>query len=125
MLKLTFPCSNGTMRYLNPITPSCPLSGPTLWDPNSLVLSLVVNFFSRSPTQAKVCFASNRRSFKYYASMFLLMCKSKDRHSIINSSYHTYISYIFNPLLYITTYLSWLSTSYGCPSFAVLVWSYH
>jgi len=62
--------------------------------------------------------------FKYHVNMYLFICKSKGKHLVINSSYHTCILFIFNPLPYIT-YLSWFATSYGCPSIMVSMWSYH
>jgi hypothetical protein len=45
--------------------------------------------------------------------------------ALINSSYHTYISFIFSWLNYNTSYSSWFATSYGYPFVMVLVWSYH
>jgi hypothetical protein len=106
-------------------TPSCPLSGPTFWDPSSLILSLATSFFGRLLTQTRVCLAFDRLSFRNYTNTFLFMCGSNSKHSVISSSFHTCISFILSPLPYIITYMSWLSTSYGCPSFIVLVWSYH
>jgi len=112
-----FPIVDGVMRYINHVTPSCSLSSPTLWDLSGLIFSPDIGFFSRSPTQTKVCFTYNRCSFIYHASTFLLMCKSKGKHLIISLLYHTCISSILNPLPYNITYPSWLATSYGCPSF--------
>jgi hypothetical protein len=60
-----------------------------------------------------ICIAFSRCSFKYYGNMFFLMCKSKGRRLVINSSYHTCISSIFNPFPYNITYSSYLVTSYG------------
>ncbi len=57
--------------------------------------------------------------------MFPFMCRSKGKSFVINSSYHTYISFILSPLPSNITYPCWLATSYSCPSFIVLVWSYH
>ncbi len=50
-----------------------------LWEPNGLVLSQVVGFFSESPTRAKFCFASNRDPFRYHANTPPFMCKFKGR----------------------------------------------
>jgi len=76
-------------------------------------------------TQAKVCFISSKCSFRYHVNMPPFMCRSKGSHLVIRSSYQTYISFIFIPLLYNTTHPSWFATFYNCPSFTVLVWSYH
>ncbi len=116
---------DGNIRYLNPITLGCPLSSPILWKPSGSVLSLIVGFFGRLFTWARVCFIFNRCSFKYHVSTSSFMCRSKGKHLVINLSYHTRISFIFNPFLYITMYPSWLATSYGCPCFIMLVWPYH
>jgi len=58
-------------------------------------------------------------------NMFPPMCGSKGRCLVINLSYHTCISFTFSPFPYNIMYLSWLATSYGFPSFMMLVWSYH
>jgi hypothetical protein len=113
------------MKYLNPITLGCLFLGPTFWKFNSLILYLVASFFGKLPTQARVCLAFSRRSFKYHANTFLFMCGFRGRRLVINLFYHTYISCILRPLLYNTTYLFWLATSYSCPFFIVLMWSYH
>jgi len=104
-------------RCLNLVTPSCPPSSPTLWKPNNLILSPVANFFGGSPIWTRVYFAFSRHSFKYYAITFPLMCGFNNKHLIISSSYHTYISFILSPLPYNIMYMSWFSTSYSCPSF--------
>jgi len=93
--------------------------------PNGLVLSLVVSFFSESLTWIEVCFVFNRHSFEYHASTSPFMCGSRGRCLVINSSYHTYISFIISPLFYNITYSSWLATSYNCPFFTISVCSYH
>jgi hypothetical protein len=114
------------MRYLNLITLGCLLLGPTFWKPSGLVLSLVAGFFGGSPTRAKIYFTSSRHSFRYHASTSLLMCGSRGRHLVINSSYHNCISFILNPFLYNIMYPFWSVTSYnGPPFFMVLMWSYH
>jgi hypothetical protein len=115
---------NGIMRCPNNVTLGCSLLGPTIWEPNGSILTLLISFFGISPTQEGICLASNKRSFGYYANMFLFMCGSKGRHLVISSSYHTYILFIFRPFFYSITYLPWLITSYSS-SFMVLVWSYH
>ncbi len=115
---------NGTTRYPSPITLGCLLLGPTLWEPNGLVLSPIVSLFGGLPTWAKNCLAFNTHSFKYHANTSLLMCGSKGMCLIINSSYHTCILFILNPLPYNIMYLFWLVTSYNCPSFTVSMWSY-
>ncbi len=48
---------------------------------------------------------------------FLLLCGSKGKRLVINSSYHTYISFILSPLPYSIIYPSWFVTSYSRPSF--------
>jgi hypothetical protein len=120
-----FPIPNGTMRYSSLVTPSYSLSCLTIWEPNGLVWSSITSFFDRSPTRAKVCLAFNICSFKYYASTFSFICRSKVRCLVISSSYHTCISFILSPLSYNITYLFGFVTSYICPSFMLLVWSYH
>jgi hypothetical protein len=75
-------------------------------------------------TWTKVCFPSNRRSFGYHTSTYLLMYKSRGRHLVINLSYHTNISFSINSLSYNIMYLSWFNTSHNFPSFIMLVWSY-
>jgi len=112
------------MKYPSPITLGCLFLGRTLWKLNGLVLSPIVSFFGGLPTWAKVCLTSNRHSFKYHANMSLFMCGFKGRHLVINSSYHTCILFVLYPFPYNTMYLSWLVTSYNCPSFTVSMWSY-
>jgi hypothetical protein len=124
-LGLTLPILNGTTKYPSPIPLSCLLLGPTLWKLSGYVLSSVASFFGGSPTWTRVCLASSGHSFTYHTNTFLLMCRSRGKRLIINLSYHTCISFIFSPLPYNTRYLSWPTTSYGCPSFTMLVWSYH
>jgi hypothetical protein len=114
---------DGITKYLDFFTLGCPFPGPTFWKPSGLVLFLVVGFFGRS--LIKVYFIFSSHSFKYHANMSPLMCGFRGRHLVINSSYHTCISFIFSPLPYNTTYLFWLAISYGCPFFTMLVWSYH
>ncbi len=84
-----FHVRNGSMRCPSHVTLGCPLSGPTLWKPSGLVLSPIASFFGESPTRVGVWFVSNRHSFGYCASMFLLMCGFKGIRLVINSSYHT------------------------------------
>ncbi len=124
-MRLTLPCSKWHYEMSKPCYPSCLLSCPTLWDLNGLVLSLVEGFFGESPTQAGVCLIFNICSFRYHANTFLLMCGSRGRRLVINSFYHTCILSILNPFSYYTTYLFWLTTSYYCPFFTMLTWSYH
>jgi hypothetical protein len=114
-----------TKRCLNHITLGCSLSGPTLWKPNGLILSPIVSFFGGLLRWTKVCFNSSKCSFKYHASMSPLMCRSKGMHLVINSFYHISISFIMNSFFYSTMYSSWIVTSYSCPLFTMLVWSYH
>jgi hypothetical protein len=113
------------MKCLSHVTPTCPLSGPTLWKPNGSILSLVVGFFGWSLTRAKVCFVSSKHSFGYHVSASLLMCGFKGRCLVNSLSYHTNISFIISPFFYNTSYPSWLATSYNCPPFMMLMWSYH
>jgi hypothetical protein len=54
-------------------------------------------------------------------NMFPFICRSRGKCLVISSCYHTYISFIFSPLLYNITYMFWFATSYSCPSFMVLV----
>ncbi len=100
---------NDTMKYLNLVTLGCLLVSPTFWEPNGFVLSLIVNFFTESPTQAKVSFTLNKHSFKYHANMFLFMCRSKGRWLVISSSYHMCISFI------LAHFLITLRTCLGLP----------
>jgi hypothetical protein len=114
-----FPLPNGTTKYPNHVTPSCLTSSPTLWKPNGSILSLVASFFGRSPTQARIYLACSKKKFIYHANIFLFMYGSKGKCLVINSSYHTYISFIINPFPSNTAYPSWLATSYNCPSFTM------
>jgi hypothetical protein len=113
------------MRCQSPFTLGCPFLGPTLWKPSGLVILLVVGFFGRSPTWARVCFSYNKRSFRYHANTSPFICKYRGKCLVINLSYHTYIPFIPNPLPYNTMYPSRLATSYSCPSFTMLMWSYY
>jgi hypothetical protein len=56
--------------------------------------------------------------------MFLLMCEFRGMHLVINSSYHTCVSFILSPFPYNITYSSWFATSYNGPSFMAHL-SYH
>jgi len=114
---------NDVTKYRSHVTPGCLISCPTLWELSGFVLSPITIFFGRLPTQVGICIAFNRHYFKYHVNMFSPMCGSK--HLVINSSYHTSISSIFNLLPYNTTYLSCLATSYGCPFVIMSVWSCH
>jgi len=125
MLNWHFPILDGIMRCPSNVTLSCSLLGPTFWKPSGSILSWVAHLFGRLPTRAWVCFISIKHYVKYCASMSSFMCRSKGMRLVISSSYHTNILYIFNPLSYNITYPSWFATSYNCPSFMVLVWSYH
>jgi hypothetical protein len=111
------------MRYSNHIILSYSLSSRTLWKPSGLVLSLVAGFFGESSTWVEVCLYFNKFSFKCHVNTSPLMFDGK--HLVISSYYHTYISFILNRLPYNTTYPSWLVTSYNCPFFMMLMWSYH
>jgi hypothetical protein len=111
------------IRYLRHIISSCSLSSLTFWKPNGLVLSPVANFFVKSPTWVEVCVDSNICSFKCHANTFPLMFWGM--HLVINSSYHTYISFILSPLPYNIMYPSWLVISYNCPFFMISMWLYH
>jgi hypothetical protein len=75
-------------------------------------------------TWARVCFDYNRCSFKYCTNTFSLMCRSRGKRLVINSSYHINISSIINSRSYNITYTSWLATSFSYPPFTMLV-SYH
>jgi hypothetical protein len=120
-----FPILHKTKRCLSHITLSCSLSGPTLWKPNGLVLSLIASFFGGLLTWTKVYFVSNRCSFEYCVSMSPLMCRSRGKCLVISSFYHTSISFIINSFSYNIMYPSWIATSYSCPLFTMLVWLYH
>jgi hypothetical protein len=116
---------NNTTRCQSPFTPSCLFLGPTLWKPSGLVLPPVVGFFGGSFTWAVLCLSFSKRSFKYHANTSPFMYRSRSSCLVISLSYHTCISFILSWLLYNTMYLSWLATSYSCPSFTMLMWSYH
>jgi len=116
---------DNTTRCVSHVTPSCSFWGPTLWKLNGLVLPPVAGFFGGLLTWIRFCFTLNKCSFGYHTNTSLLMCGSRGRCLVINLSYHTKISFIINSLSYNITYLSWLATSYSCPPFMVLVWSYH
>lgn len=55
--------------------------------------------------------------------MFLLMCESKGKRLVINSSYHTNILFIISLFFFSIMYSSWFVTSYSGPSFTMLMWS--
>jgi len=120
-----FPIPNGIRRCPNHVTPRCLLSCPTFWKPNGSIIPLVIGCFGGSLTQTRVYFPYSIHSFRYCASTFLLMCRSKGMHLVINLSCHTNISSIIDPPFYNITYSSWLATFYSCPPFMVLMWSYH
>jgi hypothetical protein len=113
------------MRYSSPVTPTCMFSSPIIWTFSGLVLSLVVGFFSGSPTWTRIYFTFNKCFFKHHVNTSSLMCGSRGKWLIINLSYHICISFIFSPFPCNITYMFWLATSYSCPSFTVLVWSHH
>ncbi len=119
-----FPVPNGTMKCLNHVTLGCSLSCPTFWEISGFVLPNCI-VFGESFTRTWVCFLFNRCSFGYCVNMSLLMCGSKGRHLVISSSYHTIFLSIIGSCFYITTYLSWLATSYSCTPFTMSMWSYH
>jgi len=100
------------MGHSSFVTLGCLLSNPTLGELNGSILSPIASFFGGSFTQVGLCFTFNKHSFKYHANMSSLMCGSKGSCLVFNSSYHTYILCILNPLPYNTMYLSWLATSY-------------
>jgi hypothetical protein len=70
-------------------------------------------------------FPSNKHSFEYYVNTFSFLCGSKGKCLVFSWFYHTTISFVIGSLSYNIMYLSWLATSYNCPSFTMLVWSYH
>jgi len=113
------------MKSPNHVTPSYSFSSPNLWKPNGLVLFLVIGFFGKLPTWRKVCLAFSIHSFEYHVNMFLFMCRLRSRCLVINLSYHICISFILSSFFYNILYPFWLATSHSCPSFTVLVWSYH
>jgi hypothetical protein len=43
-------------------------------------------------------------------------CRSRGKHLIISSSYHTWILFVLSPFPYNTIYSFWLATSYSCLS---------
>jgi hypothetical protein len=117
--------NKGEVLQIGPFHTMCVFSHPTLWEPSDSVLPLVASFFGGSVTRVGVCFPSSRHFFGYHASTFSLMCGSRGKCLVINSSYHTNTSFIISPLFYNTTYLFWLATSYNCTPFMVSMWSYH
>ncbi len=94
-----FPVLDNIRRCQSLFTPSCSFLGFTFWKFIGLILSLVVSFFGGSLTWVGICFTFNRCSFIYYANTYSLMCKSKGKHLVINSSYPS-------PFLYNTMYLT-------------------
>jgi len=99
---------NGTMKHSSLAIPSRSLLSLTLWKPSGLVLSPVIVFFGRSPTQVGIYLTFNRCFFIYHASTFSLVCGSKGKHLVINLSYHIDLLSIPNPLFYNITYLFWI-----------------
>jgi len=73
----------------------------------------------------KIYLTSSKHSFKYHVNTFLVMCESKGKCLVINSSYHICISFILNPLPYNIMHSSWFTTSYGGLSFTMSMWSYY
>jgi hypothetical protein len=124
MLSLAFPRSKWSMKYPCFNTLGFPFSSPTFWKLNGSALSLVASFFGKSLTQAGICLASNWWSFRYHGNTSLFMCGSRGRCLVINSSYHTCISFILSPLPYRCTHFG-LPKSTVCPSFTMSIWSYH
>jgi hypothetical protein len=125
MLRSALPHSRWHYEMSKPCYPKLFALRSHLLKPSGLVLSLVVGFFSESPTWARVCFTSNRHSFGYCVSISSLICRSRGKCLVISSFYHTNILFTVSPLSYIIMYMFWLSTSYSCFPFTVLVWSYH
>jgi hypothetical protein len=113
------------MRCPNHVTLGCSFSCPTFWELNGSILPLVVGFFGKSFTRARVCFPSSRCLFGYHAITSLLMCGFKGKCFVINFSYHSNILFIIGPLSYNIMYLFWFATSYSDPPFIVSMWSHH
>jgi len=91
-----FPILNGITRCSSHVTPRCLFSCPTFWKLSGFVLPPVVSFFGGLFTRVEVCFTSNRHSFEYCTSTFSFMCRSRGKHLVINSSYHTNISFVID-----------------------------
>ncbi len=116
---------NGIMRCSSHVTLRCLFSCPTFWKLSGLAIPLIAGFFGGLLTQAKVYFPFSKHSSKYHTSTPLLLCGSKGRHLVINSSHHTNILFIINSFSYSITYLFWLAIFYNDPPFTMLMWSYH
>jgi hypothetical protein len=58
-------------------------------------------------------------------NMTLILCKSSCERLVISLSYHTYILFVFDSLLYIVTYPLWFVTSYYYTSFTLSMCTYH
>ncbi len=117
-----FPIPDGITRFSSLVTPNCSLSCPTLWKPSG---NYGYEFLWWLFTWTRVCLDYRKCFFTYYVNTYLFMCRSKRKRLVISSSYHTCISFILNPVFYSITYPSWFATSYNCPSFMLLMWSYH
>ncbi len=95
---------------VHPETPTCPFTLKVLWAKE------------RAPTPPS--------SVVFYLDSHLSLSRSwewftKGRCLVISLFYHTNISFIINSLSYNIMYSSWIITSYSCPLFTVLMWSYH
>ncbi len=113
------------MGYPNFITLGCSFLSPSFWKACLIVIFSFILFFDGSPTRAKVFHIYSRCSLECYVNMISILCKSSCEHLVISSSYHTYISFVFDSLPYIVTYPLWFVTSYYYTSFTLSMWTYH
>jgi hypothetical protein len=89
------------------------------------ILSSSSFFFDGPTTRAKVYFTSSKCSFRCCVNMSPFLCKSCNMGIVINSSYHSFISFVLCLFSYNIWYSFQYITSYNYASFTMLTWSYH
>jgi hypothetical protein len=103
-------------KYLNFITLCCVFLGPPFLESYGTIVSSFIGFFDKSFTRIKVCHTFNKCSLAHHMNTSPILCTSNHKHLVISPSYHTYISFVFNPFPYNITYLPWFATSYNYTS---------
>jgi hypothetical protein len=91
---------------------------------DTIVFSFTCYFYGPF-AQSEVCHIFSRCSFKCHVITSPILCKFSYECLVISSSYHTYISFIFNSLPYNVIYLLWLVISYSYTFFTLSMWTYH
>ncbi len=125
MLKLSLFASNWHYKILKLYYLNLFIIMSPLWKSCGLITSLFISLCEKSHTQEKNYHIFNTCSIERYVSRYLILCMCSYVCLVINLSYHICIYFIFNSLLYNVLYSLWLSTSYTCTFFMLLVWTYH